>query len=121
MLVSTCQLANGSSSSSSSDLARVGVVGDVRLGVVVRRELELPAGLEVDVPQLDAAPPRLGLAATPAGRQGAHEVLVVEDGAAQPVERLGERFGHAGPYFTSAAITTMRINPPSATGMTSRR
>ena len=53
---------------------------------------------------------------------GAHEVLVVEHGAAQPGQRREKRFGHAGAhYFTRAAITTIRISPPSATGMTSRR
>ena len=34
------------------------VVGRVRLGLVVRRHLEVPAGLQVDVAQLHPAPPR---------------------------------------------------------------
>ena len=80
-------------------LARVGVVGDVRLGVVVRRELEVATGLEVDVPQLDATPPRLGLPATTAGRERADEVLVVEDLAAQSGQRPEKWFGHAGPLL----------------------
>ena len=102
-------------------LARVGVVGDVRLRLVVRRELEVATGLEVDVPQLDPPPPRFRLAAPPAGRESTHEVLVVEDRAAQLGECPEQGFGHAEPYFTRAAITTIRINPPNATGMTSRR
>ncbi len=62
VVVSTCQLPNGSSSSVVDRVPRGvadGVVGGVRLGCVVRRDLQVPAGLEVDVAQLDAPPGRL--------------------------------------------------------------
>ena len=88
MVVSTCQLANGSSSSSSRAARGSSWLVTCAWVSSYAVDLEPPAGLEVDVPQLDAAPPRLRLAAAPAGGQGAHEVLVVEHGAADLGERL---------------------------------
>ena len=57
VVVSTCQLANGIAEQLVDGCARGSlVVGGVGLGVVVRRDLEAATCLEVDVPQLDAAP-----------------------------------------------------------------
>ena len=88
----------------------------VGLRVVVRRDLQAPAGLQVDVPQLDAAPPRRLLAAAPTGGQGPDEVLVVEDAA-----RSWSVPGRAAVTSAGAVSTTIRMSPPSATGMTMRR
>ena len=86
-VVSTCQLPNGSSSrSSTASRGRVAgrVVGGVRLRLVVRRDLEVPTGLEVDVAELDPAPPWLcGLLA--AGRDAPDQDVGVEQPAAHPV------------------------------------
>ena len=120
-MVSTCQLPNGWSSRSSTAVAggvADGVVARVRLGVVVRRDLEVAAGLEVDVPQLDPAPRRLG-AAPAAGRDGPDQRLVVEDRCAHPGQRA--RGAARSSSRTTEAITTISSSPPSASGMTSRR
>jgi hypothetical protein len=94
-----------------------GVVGGVRLRVVVRRHLQVASGLEVDVPQLDPSPRRLR-AASASGRDGPDQGLVVQDHRAQPGQRAEERFAHRR---TTEAMTTIRRSPARATGMTSRR
>ena len=108
VVVSTCQLPNGSSSRSSTASRRCvadRVVGRVRLRLVVRRDLEVPAGLEVDVPQLDPAPRRLG-AALPPRRDGADQRLVVEEVGAHPGQRAQERFAHRrGPCGGASAAS----------------
>ena len=86
--VSTCQLPNGSASSAStaaSAAAPDGVVGGVRLRVVVRRHLQVAPGLEVDDPELDtshlaALDHRRRLTLAPAAGQRAHQLVGVEDG-----------------------------------------
>ena len=64
------------------------VVGDMGLGCVVRRHLEVSYGLQVHPPQLDPAPLRL-LPLLPARRQPAHEGVRVEDEVADPAETVG--------------------------------
>ena len=93
-----------------------GVVGGVRLGVVVRRDLQVPAGLEVDVAELGPAPPGL-LALLPAGRDRLDQGVGVEQVGAHPVQRAEQRFAH----FSTAATTTITSRATSATGITSRR
>ncbi|MEZ5097752.1 MAG: hypothetical protein R2731_17730 [Nocardioides sp.] len=85
----------------------------MRLGGVVRRHLEPAPGLEVDVPQLGAAPGRCGSAAAPAGGDGAHQRLRIEQGTAHPSGGVGHR--------DTAATTTMSRRRASAAGMTRRR
>ena len=68
-----------------------GVVGGVRLGLVVRRDLEVAPGLEVDVAQLDPPPPRL---AGPSGGPDADrpdQRVGVEQVAAHPGQHAEER------------------------------
>ena len=95
--VSTCQFPNGSPSSGSTAAGRLAglVVRGVRLGVVVRRDLEPPAGLEVDVAKLHAPPARLCPA--PAARPDRpHEHVLVEQQRPHPREGGRKRFGGHG-------------------------
>jgi hypothetical protein len=69
------------------------VVRGVRLGVVVRRDLQPPAGLQVDVPKLDASPARRPALLAPGGDR-AHQDGVVEQDSAQTGQGAEERFGH---------------------------
>ena len=93
------------------------MVGRVRLRLVVRRDLQVAAGLEVDVPELDPAPPRLpGL--LPPRRDGADQGLGVEQAATDLREGAEEVLGHD---YLTAAMTTISSNPTSASGMTRRR
>jgi hypothetical protein len=92
------------------------VVGGERLRLVVRHHLELAAGLEVDVPELCPAPAR-PLPLLPAGRDRTHQDLLVQEQTPHPGQRPQQRLAH----LTRAAITAIRISPPSAHGITRRR
>ncbi len=94
------------------------VVAGVRLGLVVGGHLQVAAGAQVDVPELDATPARAG-ALAPTGADRADQAAVVEDLAAQPGESAGQRLGHD--YPSRAETATIRINATSATGITRRR
>ena len=96
------------------------VVRRVRLPVVVRRHLEVAAGLEVDVTQLHATPGRRVPAATP-GRHGAHQRVGVEDLLAQLGQHAEQGLGRHSDHFSRAATTTMSRSAPSAAGMIRRR
>jgi hypothetical protein len=93
-------------------LADLMVLG-VRLRGVVRRDLEVPAGLEVDVAELGAAPVRRG-PLLPAGRDRADQRVRVEQVAAHPGEGAEQRLGHRH----TAAITTITSSPARAAEMT---
>jgi hypothetical protein len=75
-------------------------------------------GLEVDVPQLDAAPARL-LAAATARRHGPDQRLVVQEEGPHAGQRPEQGFGGHG--YTRAAMRTITRSPTSATGITMRR
>ena len=96
-----------------------GVVGGVRLLLVVRRDLQVATGLEVDVAQLDAAPLRR-TALLPPGGDRAHERVGVEQVAAHPGQAAEQGLAHGAPQ-TSEAMTTISSSAPRATGMTRRR
>ena len=93
--VSTCQSPNGSSSSASTASRAAspdGVVLGERLGLVVRRDLQVRPGLEVDVAQLRAPPGGL-LALLPPGRDRLDQHVGVEDVGPEPVELTQQRLG----------------------------
>jgi hypothetical protein len=69
------------------------VVGGVRLGVVVRRDLQVAAGLEVDVAELDPLPPRLLPLLAPRGHRP-DERLGVEQVPAHAGQDAEEWLGH---------------------------
>ena len=70
-----------------------GVVGGEGLRLVVRRDLEVAARLEVDVAQLGPAPARGG-GLLPPGRDGAHQRVGVEQVRPEAGQRAEEGLGH---------------------------
>ena len=85
-----------------------------------RTDLQASAGLQVDVPELDPAPPR-GLALLAAGGDGPDQLLVVQEQPAHPRQGPEEGFGGHGYRWSRAVRTTIRISPTRAPGITSRR
>ena len=76
----------------------------------------MPAGLEVDVPELDAPPPRLVRPAT-AGGDGPDQALLVEEQRRAP----GPAPAPAAQPRSAALTTTIAISRTRAPGMTRRR
>ena len=100
---------------------RPSVVRGERLGLVEGGDLQVPSGLQVDVPELDAAPSRLG-ATLPAGAHRTDEVVGIEQQSPQGLELrrvLGRRAARRA--HRNAARTTSRRRIPRATGITRRR
>ena len=119
VVVSTCQLANGSSSSASTaSRARVPdrVVVGVGLRGVVRRDLEVSARLEVDVAEL-GPPPRPASSPSACRRP--------PRGPARPGRAggcaSGRARGAAARSPSTAATTTITSSPARATEMIRRR
>ena len=119
VVVSTCQLANGIASSSSTAAAAsswLTVWACVSsYDVTWRRRPALRSTYRSSTRRHGGT----ALAAAAAGGERPDQVLVVEQRGSQHHECVVE-VGHLV-TSRSAAITTMRISPPSATGMTIRR
>ena len=92
------------------------VVRGVRLRLVVRRDLEVATGLEIDVPQLDPAPLRCPGLLPPRSDRPDQRL-----GVQQPDPDLSESAEEVLGHHLTAAMTTIRSNPTSASGMTRRR
>jgi hypothetical protein len=92
------------------------VIGGVRLGVVVRRHLQVATCLQVDVTELDPPPTGL-LPLLPAGGDRLDQGLGVEQVAPHPGQRSEQRLRH---FITEATTTTSR-SATRARGMTRRR
>jgi len=96
------------------------VVGGEGLRGVVGRDLQVSAGLQVDVAQLRPPPRRRG-AALLAGRDRLDQLVGVEDDRPQPVERPQQRLRGPAHRLTTEAMTTIKRRITSAVGMIRRR
>ena len=118
VVVSTCQLPNGSSSSGVAAAAPLAqrVVGGVRLRLVVRRHLQVATG---PAGRRSGAPPAATGAAGPCCRP--EPTARTSPSWSSSSARAPARRALSAAHRHTAATTTISSRPPSATGMTRRR